>query len=293
MSTDSSELRAIVGWLKPPLHTDDNMLLEFSAPKALYNTEQLMRSTQFEPDPESIVDLNALPARRTALRVEAVRLDLRRQRARGHARCVFDRAGDPVEHQRLAAALAPKQLWVLEPIEIVNTDAPKNAAPAGDPDGAQGWTLLRQRNYGRAYDEFSNLCAIDPKRGELKLGLADALIGIGADPGNSKADPAVSLKKLHHARRAAREATVLIADGPAAWTRLAEAQFFLARMDSTAASFHRGEALNAWANVLAQDKAGLLKGTYPGTKQTEIETTFRMDAGDFLKFASAMALLKK
>ena len=127
MSTDS-ELRNIVKGA--PLHTDDNMNLEFSTPKALYNTLQQLRSTQFEPDPESLVDLNTLPAGER--RATGERLDFAAS-GREHTRCAFEHAGNRIDHWVKALALAPKQFWAVEYkkfIEAAVEKRPAEKAPA-------------------------------------------------------------------------------------------------------------------------------------------------------------------
>ena len=108
MSTDA-ELRGITK--DAAMHTDDNMRLEFSAPKALYNAVQLMRSTQFEPDPESIVDLTPLsPDERAKMEIL---LDTAAS-GREHTRCAFEHAGNRIDHWVKALKLAPKQFWAVE-----------------------------------------------------------------------------------------------------------------------------------------------------------------------------------
>ena len=123
MSTDS-ELRTVVK--SAPLHTDDNMHLEFSAPKALYNTLQQLRSTQFEPDPQSLVDLSALPA--AERRAMEERLDFAAS-GREHTRCAFEHAGNRIDHWVKALALAPKQFWAVEYKKFIEAAIEKRPAP--------------------------------------------------------------------------------------------------------------------------------------------------------------------
>jgi tetratricopeptide (TPR) repeat protein len=129
MSADS-ELRAKS---KPArLHTDDNMLLEFSAPKALPNPKQQLRSTEFEADPEFVADL-AHTTFDERSSIEA-RLDVAAA-ARAHTRCAFDRMGSKFEadHWLAARVLAPHQLWVAgikREIDFAALSKLANAPPA-------------------------------------------------------------------------------------------------------------------------------------------------------------------
>lgn len=122
MSSDS-ELRSITK--HSALHTDDNMRLEFSAPKALYNTLQLMRSTQFEPDPEGIVDLSSLPMPE---RSATVALLDSAANGRDHTRCAFEHAGNRIDHWSKALALAPKQFWTVEYAAFIEAALKKRPA---------------------------------------------------------------------------------------------------------------------------------------------------------------------
>lgn len=117
MSGDA-ELRAISQ--KSQIHTDDNMLLEFSAPKSLYNQREGLRSTQFEADPETIVQLGGLSASGAGGRADTERrLDLAAA-GREHTRCAFEVEEKlKPDHWFAAALLAPDQLWVIEGQKII------------------------------------------------------------------------------------------------------------------------------------------------------------------------------
>ena len=113
MSTDA-ELRSIATANKYPIHTDDNMLLEFSAPRALYKQENPLQSTHFETDPEELATLAALKSDGPFGRADSERrIDLSAA-GRLQARCAFEGAGDKLNHWFAASLLAPKQHWVLE-----------------------------------------------------------------------------------------------------------------------------------------------------------------------------------
>lgn len=439
MSADS-ELRALSS--KSLLHTDDNMLLEFSAPKSLYNQFEGLQTTQFEADPELIVELGAMKAEGTGGRADTEqRLDFAAA-AREHTRCAFE-VRQKRDHWFAASLLAPYQLWVSEEqkavqeaarrlvvqpisqrneaferadalaesgkiqeamgilqqvsadskkrgelnnyapgvkaIEILRRagldqearatvqnmiadpetrttpkaaklravmaemllDAPKPDATAAlevahiarglaemednaaheaneladmlealkevggadessaksesekeairlaraqwklrapeQPDaeaarqkfaqsradreyalGTQGALLLKVKKFGQAYDEFHDLCTTHGLNVDYRLGLADALLGMAADPDLLKSHPEIALKKLHHARRVSREAFKLKSDEAGAAARLARVQLRLATLDAAAATFHRAEANAAWNQVKNLDKFGLI-----------------------------------
>lgn len=113
MSTDA-ELRAIAAGKRYAIHTDDNMLLEFSAPRALYKQENPLQSTHFESDPEDIASLAALTPEGPGGRAETERRIDFSAAGRLQARCAFEGAGDRLDHWFAASLLAPKQHWVLE-----------------------------------------------------------------------------------------------------------------------------------------------------------------------------------
>lgn len=440
MSADA-ELRALSA--KSLLHTDDNMLLEFSAPKSLYNQQEGLQTTQFESDPELIIELGGLKTVEKGGRADTEqRLDFA-VAAREHTRCAFE-VKQKRDHWFAASILAPYQLWVVEqkddvqaaarhqlslnvsaernePFEKADALAEKgqineamsvlqeaaaeskkrgetnNYAPgvkaveillragmiqearatvqnmiqdpetstspkaaklrsvmakmmlqAPQPDvaaalkiaklartlaekeeaaaydateladglealheigaadetkvgseakkeailqaraswklravelvpaqeqrqkfargradrelalGSLGELLLVVKKYGQAYDEFHDLCSTHGLNVDYRLGLADALLGLAADPDLLKSHPEVALKKLHHARRVCREAFKLKSDEAGAAARLARVHLRLAMLDASAAAFHRAEANAAWNQVRNLDKYGLL-----------------------------------
>lgn len=92
------------------VHTDDNLLLEFSAPRALYLPESFLRQA-LVGDPLHLYDLSTLPpAERSALEL---RVD-QAVRAREHSRSVLQGVGALDRHLALAKAESPRQFWVVE-----------------------------------------------------------------------------------------------------------------------------------------------------------------------------------
>jgi spermidine synthase len=93
------------------LHTDDNMLLEFNAPRAQYTAFTPFRVTSFHMLLDKVVDVSALPP--------AGRMDfqLRTDRAiaaREHYYYSLVSNYMREEHLRTAAILAPNQYWAVE-----------------------------------------------------------------------------------------------------------------------------------------------------------------------------------
>ena len=124
--------------------------------------------------------------------------------------------------------------------------------------GAVARMLLKQKKFQEAFNEYRFLDETHALNIEYKLGLADALMGLAADP-KMNSRPKAALKKLHHARRESREAFKLKFDEAGAAVRLAAAQMRLLHLDAAAAPFHRAEARAAWSQVVSLDKYGLLK----------------------------------
>ncbi|HLX63939.1 MAG TPA: fused MFS/spermidine synthase [Planctomycetota bacterium] len=121
MSTDW-ELRWILSRREhaPVLHTDDNMLLEFSAPKALYFTKQLLRSTQFEPDPEYVSDLEGMLSGYRSSVEQALDLSAA---GRAHWRSACEYTPTAKENRILADKLAPRHHWLNDDkIEIARAE---------------------------------------------------------------------------------------------------------------------------------------------------------------------------
>ncbi|HYF51586.1 MAG TPA: fused MFS/spermidine synthase [Planctomycetota bacterium] len=91
-----------------PLHTDDNMLLEFSAPRALYGASQSFGASQLAPLVDQIVDLDGLS---TAERSDFIRrMDLA-VAAREHLILSLGFANVGSEHMDQAAIYAPYQFF--------------------------------------------------------------------------------------------------------------------------------------------------------------------------------------
>ena len=126
-----------------PLHTDDNMLLEFQAPRSLYKTLQSFRSTGFDPCLDPILDFTGLQADE---RSEFSRnLDLAAV-AREHIRYTLLVSGDA--HGDIAFALAPYQYWAIERRNAKDqAEADKllsGTSPKAAPDPAGAVKLLLQ-----------------------------------------------------------------------------------------------------------------------------------------------------
>ena len=91
-----------------PLHTDDNMRLEFSAPRALHHIRQSVRRSSFLPRPESVANLSDLPA---AARSELLSdMDLA-VCSRQHLMFSTDEIGPPKLHDEMSIRLRPLQYW--------------------------------------------------------------------------------------------------------------------------------------------------------------------------------------
>src|SRR5262249_28353852 len=115
---------------RKPLHTDDNMLLEFSAPRALYTPHDRLKASEILADPEVLLDLHDLPVAERDKFLED--LDLATA-ARHHEHMGSENEGPPEQHAQVALKLWPHQRWAAE-----------NAArPASPPAPAQMLNEMR------------------------------------------------------------------------------------------------------------------------------------------------------
>jgi len=90
-----------------PLHTDDNMLLEFSAPRALYSVKQTFSVAQIASLIDQVVDLDGLS---TAEKADFIRhMDL----AVGAREHLVLSAGMGHQHLDRASSMAPHQYWAM------------------------------------------------------------------------------------------------------------------------------------------------------------------------------------
>jgi hypothetical protein len=134
---------------KSQVHTDDNMLLEFSAPRSLYVTGKSLKASMMIPVPEEMLDyenLNADERRRWAQDLD------RAVSAREHARYANEGTGSVADHLTVARTLAPYQLWPAQVIETppVTADELATIDQRAEAMGKQGkWfdvaEILRQR----------------------------------------------------------------------------------------------------------------------------------------------------
>jgi len=103
-------LAQVSGDPQAPLHTDDNLTLEFASPRALWVRESFVR-TLLAGDPIGLVDVAGLAEDERAEFEETVD---RAARAREHARWGARGLGPRDPHQRIAFALSPHQFWAIE-----------------------------------------------------------------------------------------------------------------------------------------------------------------------------------
>ena len=94
-----------------PLHTDDNMLLEFSAPRALYSPHVWLKASELFPAPEEIVDLREISVAEREKFIENLDLAVA---ARQHEHLGSESVGPPDQHAKVALLLWPHQRWAAE-----------------------------------------------------------------------------------------------------------------------------------------------------------------------------------
>ncbi len=167
---------------RKPLHTDDNMLLEFSAPRALYTPHDRLKASEILAAPEEILDLHDLPVAERDKFLEE--LDLATA-ARHHEHMGTESEGPPEQHAQVALQLWPHQRWATE----------NSGRPASPPPPAQMLTEMRTeaqalikavqhvddamlilRNVTKAVLILSQRSAFIPADTQLKKDLASAVL---------------------------------------------------------------------------------------------------------------------
>ena len=231
------------------LHTDDNMLLEFSAPRALYS-RSIIRSTQFLALPEYLVNLDGQPASERGEFIRAMDLAAN---AREHIRYSFEGVGPKEEHLKAAWLMAPHQFWVREflNIESGGRDARSDQIFR---EAQQQWG---QGHTSAALMAFQQSAALDPFNPLMKVALSEALIKT-ADL-LKIASPATALQLLRYARRTSWEICVLHPELAQGSELLCRCFIDLRMSDPMHAEFYHGEAKKAFQKALEIHKGDLSK----------------------------------
>ncbi|HYG76653.1 MAG TPA: fused MFS/spermidine synthase [Planctomycetota bacterium] len=94
-----------------PLHTDDNMLLEFQAPRAIYDLKQAFNANTFIPFPERSMDFTGIGDEDKAQFIRNLDLAVA---AREQNRYYIERHKPPEPHGLAAYALDPYNAWAIE-----------------------------------------------------------------------------------------------------------------------------------------------------------------------------------
>lgn len=142
------------------LHTDDNMLLEFGAPRSLYLHGSGFRSTGFVADPETFVRSETLPAEDRSEFLEWLDLALA---SREHTYCSIDNLGVVQEHTR-AVELLSRNYQESSPLKrkfwYGEVDQP--AGPSGDSEIET--SVLELLSGGKVELALAGIAQISPAR---------------------------------------------------------------------------------------------------------------------------------
>jgi hypothetical protein len=205
---------------KFPLHTDDNMLLEFSAPRALYSRTKTFRSINFIPYPERILTFDPLNLQD---HIDFLRnLDLA-VGAREHLRYALENAGPGMPHYSRSFELAPYQLWAQTfdhnkaAVEKHKLTLPNGIFPA-TPIPPEAVAQLKMGNVRDALGSFHRRFGEEPTNPEALAEFIDALL-ITADV-QDKEDTHLALNANYSARRYSHQLTHWQPDSPKAWQLL-------------------------------------------------------------------------
>jgi len=93
------------------LHTDDNMLLEFEAPRAIYDLQEGFQSTPFLPMPERSVDMSALSVEEKATFIAGLDRSLS---ALEQSRYAIEHMGPLEQLAQAAYTFDPRYAWAIE-----------------------------------------------------------------------------------------------------------------------------------------------------------------------------------
>jgi spermidine synthase len=120
------------------LHTDDNMMLEFQAPRSLFGGAKTFRSTTRVSFPEKIMDLKGVETKDGAEFLAALDIAVA---AREHWRHAIEGPGTHDAHLKAAYAIDPYQLWASDEQGKIDAEKALHAlevkpAPPADPDAA-------------------------------------------------------------------------------------------------------------------------------------------------------------
>ena len=190
------------------VHTDDNMLLEFSAPRSLYSPVRTLRAGEFIPDPEEMLKLDALSSAEREAFVEKLDWSVS---AREHERLAMEGRGSFADHVKAALELSPRQRWANDNTDRKDTvDRPTTEILAQMKAEADA----RAKQAGGVLPAADLLCrrtALDPlnlqTRGEAAEGLLNAAAEISA------VSPAGAVHLERVSRRMGREIVKLGGSG--------------------------------------------------------------------------------
>jgi spermidine synthase len=199
------------------LHTDDNMLLEFSAPRALYSRTKTFRSINFIPYPERIVVFDQINLQD---RVDFLRdLDLA-VGAREHLRYALENVGPQAAHFTRTKELAPYQVWAQTTFHNDKKNEPATPV-ASKPIPPAVVEQLRQGNVSAALGEFHRRFGDEPSNPEALAEFIDALL-LTADV-QDRDERQLALNANYSARRYSQQLVHWQPDSPRAWQLLIRA----------------------------------------------------------------------
>ncbi|MFH0938654.1 MAG: fused MFS/spermidine synthase [Planctomycetota bacterium] len=237
------------------LHTDDNMLLEFAAPRALYATARLFRNAYFMPS-EDFINLKDLTFDERAEFLQKLDLAVA---AREHTQLAQERQDSSKQHIQIARCLAPQQHWAAEYLTKQAKKAHAEIASAKESNPAQEslnsdhlWlkahALAYQKKDAEAMAVLNLRANVNPENKQalrdfniVKLAYIEALNG---------QQSARAWMTLISVRRAGHELCALQPDEPANRALLCRSWLALAKFDAASAVFYRQQAAKAYSQLL-------------------------------------------
>jgi hypothetical protein len=180
-----------------PLHTDDNILLEFAAPRSLYSPRR-NGTMRLIPVPEEIIDFGNLSEREREGFIDTLDLAVS---AREHQRLTEQNVGPFSDHVKAALALSPRLPWANEHKDAA--ESPRTNAGILDNMRQNAADCLKQGDVLGAADLLCQRAAQDPLNQQARKEAAQVLLAAAKSMKSSA--PEASVHLLSVVRRMGRE----------------------------------------------------------------------------------------
>jgi spermidine synthase len=216
---------------KFPIHTDDNLFLEFTAPRAMYMRDEFFSDIDFIAIPDGILDFSSMP--KDELSDFLRKLDLAVQ-SYEHSLYRYNRIGPANEHYKMTLLLSGHS-WK----DIANYDTDQVDQKEVSFEINRAKSLIEKKKYVEALNAFRMRLALDPLNPESLKDVSSTIqLIIDAMPEKSK----YTLPLYKYLRRIAHVSVTLYPDMDYGWQGLSTAYHGLKETDPQYAGFYEKEA---------------------------------------------------